>query len=98
MNPTLQHTVIARHLDRHYGHLPCWPFSSIEAIVEELQSVGLAIKRGEYLVVCFQHTSEPFCKITQLQDLCVFYKDSVVISYAELERAFHEQYTDWVEL
>ena len=98
MKPTCQHRFIAQHLQNTFGHLRNWPFSSVAEIEKELCRKNLSLAVGDYLVVSLDRDSFCFGKTSTLQGLTDFPADSFVIPYHELERAFYEQYTDYVEL
>ena len=98
MKSTCQHRFIAQQLENTFGHLRNWPFSSVAEIEKDLCRKNLSLAVGEYLVVSFDHNE--FCcgKTSTLQGLTDFPADCFVIPYHELERAFYEQYADYVEL
>lgn len=98
MKPTLQHLFIAQHLQEKYGHRESWPFSSSAKIEEELCGAGLSLTAGDYLVVGSDRSGARCGKVRSLEDLTTFPSDSLIIPYHELERAFYEQYAEYVEL
>jgi hypothetical protein len=53
---------------------------------------------GDYLVVGMDRNGVRCGKASDLQGLAAFSADSLVVPYHELERAFHEKHTDYVEL
>ncbi len=98
MKPSYQHRFIGQHLQSKYGHLRHWPFSSALQVETELGRADLSLCVGDFLVIDFGRNGV-FCgKVAGLQGLVAFSSDSLVISYHELERAFHEQHADWIEL
>ena len=98
MKSTCQHRFIAQQLENTFGHLRNWPFSSVAEIEKELCRKNLSLAVGEYFFVSLDRDSFCFGKTSTLQGLTDFPADSFVIPYHELERAFYEQYTDYVEL
>jgi hypothetical protein len=98
MRSTYQHKMIAQHLQSTYGQLRHWPFSGSFEIEEELCRRNLSLTAGDYLVVDIDRTGISFGKVGDLQGLAAFPSNAFVISYHELERAFHEQHTHWVEV
>jgi hypothetical protein len=98
MKSTYQHRFIARHLQNKFGHLHDWPFCSDDEIEEELCRESLSLAVGDYLVVGMDRNGVRCGKASDLQGLAAFSADSLVIPYHELERAFHEKHTDYVEL
>lgn len=98
MEATYQHTTIANHLQATLGHRKDWPFQSASEIAEHLRREKLRLSQGDYLVVSLAGDGERIGKVTNLEGLARFPSSSLVISYHELERGFHEQHTDWVEL
>lgn len=98
MKSTYQHRIIARHLQNKFGHLNDWPFCSAAEIEEELCRKSLSLAVGDYLVVSMGRSGVRCEKAADLHGLAAFPSDSLVIPYHELERAFHEQYADYVEL
>lgn len=97
MRSTYQHKIVAQHLQSTYGHLRNWPFSSAFEIEEELCRRNLSLTAGDYLVVGMDRTGTRCGKVGDLQEASAFPSNALVISYPELERAFHEQHTHWVE-
>lgn len=98
MKATCQQRFIAQHLQNTFGHIPTWPFCSAAEIEDELCSENLSLAPGEYLVVSMGRNGVRCGKAGTLHGLAVFPSDSLVIPFHELERAFHEQYADYVEL
>jgi len=98
MKPTLQHLFIAQHLQDKYGHHESWPFSSAAEIEAELCGARLVLAGGDYLVVGSDHNGVRCDKARSLEDLTTFPSDSLIIPYHELERAFYDQYAEYVEL
>ena len=98
MKATCQHRFIAQHLQNTFGHIPSWPFSSANEIEEELCRRNLCLAVGDYLVVGMDRNGVRCGKASDLQGLAAFPSDSLVIPFHELERAFHEQYAEYVEL
>ncbi len=98
MKPTYQHTIIANHLQATCGQRKDWPFRSALEIEEKLCREQLSLYQGEYLVVSLCGDGGCIGKVADLEGLARFPSTSLVISYHQLERAFHEQHTDWVEL
>ena len=98
MRPTYQHKFVANHLQGTYGNMENWPFSSESKIEEELCKKEIAISPGEYLVVSMGRNGVRCGKVSTLHGLAAFPSDSLIIPFHELERAFHEQYADYVEL
>lgn len=98
MKATFQHRSIARHLQNKFGHLHNWPFHSDGEIEDELCRVGVTLEDGDYLVVSMGRSGVLCGKARALHGLAAFPSDSLVIPYHELERAFHEEYADYVEL
>jgi hypothetical protein len=98
MTSTYQHKIIAQHLQSTYGHIKGWPFCSAFEIERELCRRNLSLNAGDYLVVGMDRNGIHCGKVGDLQGLSAFPSNTLVISYHELERAFHEQHTHWVEL
>jgi len=98
MVATCQHRFIAQHLQNIFGRIPSWPFCSAAEIEDELCRESLSLAVGDYLVVGMERDGVRCAKASTLQGLAGFPSDSLVIPYHELERAFHEQYADYVEL
>ena len=98
MRATYQQKIIANHLQRTLGHLPSWPFKSPLEVEDELCRQGLSLTNGEFLVLELGSESVRCGKLDGLSALADFPSNSVVFSYHELERAFYEQHTDWIEL
>lgn len=98
MKSTLQQRLIAQHIQDKYGHRESWPFSSAAEIEEELFAARLVLAGGDYLVVGSDHNGVRCGKVRSLEDLTTFPSDSLIIPYHELERAFYEQYAEYVEL
>lgn len=98
MNPTLQQRFISGHIQDKYGHIEMWPFISSVEIERELCSADLFLTSGDYLVVSTDCNGARCRKVRSLEELTTFPSDSLIIPYHELERAFHEQYADYVEL
>jgi hypothetical protein len=97
MQPTYQHSTIANHLQATFGHRKDWPFQSAPHIADQLCGSGLSLRQGEYLVVSLAGDGERIGKVANLEEVARFPSTSLVISYSQLERAFHEQHTEWVE-
>jgi len=98
MKSTLQQSFIAKYLQDKYGHRESWPFSSAAEIEEELCGAGLHFTGGDYLVVGSDHNGVRCDKARSLEDLTTLPSDSLIIPYHELERAFYEQYAEYVEV
>jgi hypothetical protein len=98
MKPTCQHRFIAQHVQNTFGHIATWPFCSAAEIEEELCRKNLSLAVGDYLVVGMDRNGVRCGKVSNLNGLAAFSADSWVIPHHELERAFHEQYADYVEL
>jgi hypothetical protein len=98
MKATCQHRIIAQHLQNTFGHLRSWPFCSYGEIEDELCRESLSLAVGDYLVVSTASDGGCCGKASTLHELAAFPSDSLVIPFHELERAFHEQYADYVEL
>jgi len=98
MKTTCQHRIIAQHLQNTFGHLRNWPFCSAAEIEDELCRENLSLAVGDFLVVGMDRNGVRCGKASTLQGLAAFPSDSLVIPFHELERAFHEQYADYVEL
>ena len=98
MRATCQHRFIAQHLQNTFGHISTWPFCSAAEIEEELCRENLSLALGDYLVVSTGRNGVCCGKVSTLHGLAAFPSDSLVIPFHELERAFHEQYADYVEL
>ena len=98
MNTSYQHRFIGQHLQNKYGHLRHWPFSSASQVEIELCRACLSLSVGDFLVIEVGRNGVRFGKVADLEGLAAFSRDSLVISYHELERAFYEQHADWVEL
>lgn len=98
METTYQHMTIANHLQATLGHRKDWPFQSASEITEHLCRKRLCLSQGDYLVVSLAGDGGHIGKVTNLEELAGFPSTSLVISYHQLERGFHEQHIDWVEL
>ena len=98
MKATCQHRIIAQHLQNTFGHLRNWPFCSAAEIEDELCIEDLSLAVGDFLVVGMDRNGVRCGKASALHGLAAFPADSLVIPFHELERAFHEQYADYVEL
>jgi hypothetical protein len=98
MRVTYQHKVIARHLHDAYGRISGWPFVSPQEIEEELSRQEVHLVVGDYLVIDTGEGAIGFGKAAGLQDLSAHGKQALIIPYSELERAFHGQHAEWVEL
>jgi hypothetical protein len=98
MKATCQHRFIAQHLQNTFGRISDWPFCSAAEIEEELCRRNLALAVGDYFVVSMGRDGVRCGKVSTLEGLSAFPSDSLVIPFHELERAFHEQYADYVEL
>ena len=98
MIATCQHRFIAQHLQNTFGHISTWPFCSAAEIEEELYTKNLSLALGDYLVVSMGRNGVHCGKASTLHGLAAFPCDSLVIPLHELERAFHEQYANYVEL
>lgn len=97
MKSSYQHRVIAQHLKNKFGHLHDWPFCSADEIEDELCRKNLSLAVGDYLVFSMGCNGVHCGKASDLQGLAEFSADSLVIPYHELERAFHEQHSGFVE-
>ena len=97
MSATYQHKSIGHYLQSTYSHLRNWPFRSAEHISDELCKRDVSLADGEYLVIGLNHDGFRCGAINSLTGVADFPADSLVISYAELERAFYEQHTEWLE-
>jgi len=98
MKTTYQHKFIAQHLKSSYGHLEGWPSCTVSEIEAELCRHGLSLTAGNYLVVHFACSGVHCETISDFAGLAAFPSNSLVIPFHDLERAFHEQYADYVEL
>lgn len=98
MKLTCQQRFIAQHIQKSFGHISNWPFCSTAEIEDELCGKGVSLASGDYLVVSMGRNGVRCGKVSTLEGLAAFPSDSFVIPYHELERAFHEQYADYVEL
>lgn len=98
MKATCQHRFIAQHLQNTFGHILTWPFCTAGDIEEELCSKKLSLAVGDYFVVSMGRNGVRCGKASTLEGLAAFPSDSLVIPFHELERAFHEQYAEYVEL
>lgn len=98
MRVTYQHKVIASHLHEAYGHISGWQFLSPHEIEEELGRKEVHLVVGDYLVIDTEGGAIGFGKAAGLQDLASHGKQALIIPYSELERAFHDQHAEWVEL
>ena len=98
MKSTYQHRIVARHLQNKFGHLHDWPFRSATELEGELCKKSLSLTVGDYLMVSMGRSGIRCGKANDLHGLAAFPSESLVIPYHELERAFHEQYADHVEL
>ena len=98
MKATCQHRIIAQHLKNKFGHLHDWPFCSASEVEEELCRKNLSLAVGDYFVVSMGRNGVRCGKVSNLEGLAAFPSDSLVIPYHELERVFHEQYADYVEI
>ena len=97
MRPSYQHTIIADYLQRSFGRHKDWPFHSASEIADTLCRESMCLSPGEYLVVGLAGDGGSIGKVADFEGLAGFPSTSLVISYHQLERAFHEQHTDWVE-
>lgn len=98
MKATYQHRMIAQHLQNTFGHFLSWPFCSVSEIEEELCRSRLSLAVGDYLVVSIGRNGVRCGTASGFHGLAAFPAESFVIPYHELERAFHDQYADYVEL
>jgi hypothetical protein len=98
MRPNYQHKIIAEHLQNTYGQRMNWPFCSAIEIEEELRKVKLSLSPGDYLVIGLSEDSGRLGKVSDIQGLADFPRTSLIISYHEIERAFHDKHAEWVEL
>ena len=98
MRVTYQHKIVAQHLHITFGNRHEWPFGSASEIEDELCKEKLSLSPGEYLVVALSEDSGRLGKVSDIQGLADFPRTSLIISYYEIERAFHDKYTAWVEL
>ena len=98
MTTSYQHKIIADHLQGTWGQSKKWPFRSALEIEKELCRGDLSLFPGEYLVVALSDSGGWIGKVTGLDGMARFPSTSLVIPFHQLERAFHEQHTDWVEL
>lgn len=98
MKPSYQHRIVAQHLQSKCRHLADWPYRSPAEVESDLCGESLSLSAGDYLVVSQSSGNARFGKVSDLQGLAAFPADCVVIPYHELERAFHEQYSDFAEL
>lgn len=97
MKATCQHRFIAQHLQNSFGNILSWPFCSATEIEEELSAKNLSLAVGDYFVVSMGRDGVRCGKASSLEGLAAFPSDSLVIPFHELERAFHEQYAEYVE-
>ena len=97
MRPTYQHTIIANHLQATCGRRRDWPFRSASEIEEKLCREQLSLSQGEFLVVSLCDDGGCIRKVAGLEGMAGFPSTSLVVPFHQLERAFHEQHTDWVE-
>lgn len=98
MKATCQHRFIAQHLQNTFGRIPTWPLCSAAEIEDELCRKNLSLAVGDYLVVSRGRSGVRCGKVSTLEGLATVPSDSLVIPYHELERAFHENHADYVEL
>ncbi len=98
MRITYQHKVIASHLHEAYGHISGWPFMSSHEIEKELSGKEIHLNVGDYLVIDTEGGAIGFGKAVGIQDLSAHGKQALIIPYSQLERAFHDQHAEWVEL
>jgi hypothetical protein len=98
MTPTYQQKIIATHLQSTCGQRKNWPFASASEIEDELCKGRLSLSPGEYLVVALSDDGGRLGKVSDIQGLAHFPRTSLIISYHEIERAFHDIYAEWVEL
>ena len=98
MRVTYQHKIVAQHLHITFGHRHEWPFGSAAEIEDELCKGKLSLSPGEYLVVALSEDGGRLGKVSDIQGLADFPRTSLIISYHEIERAFHDKHTVWVEL
>jgi hypothetical protein len=98
MNSSFQQRFIAQHLQDTFGHHGNWPFCSAAEIEGSLVTADLRLAVGDYLVVSMDRNGARCRKMSTLEDLATTPSDSLVIPYHKLERAFHEQYAEYVEL
>ena len=98
MKATCQHRFIAQHLQNTFGQISTWPLCSAKEIEEELCRKNLSLSVGDYFVVSMGRDGVCCGKVSTLEGLADFPSDSLVIPYHELERAFNEKHTHYVEL
>jgi hypothetical protein len=70
----------------------------VAEIEAELCRQQVDLDDGDYLVVAISQSGTRLGKVRELKGAAEFPSNSLVISYHELERAFHEQHADYVEL
>ena len=97
MKPTYQHKSIGQYLQTTYSQVRNWPFHSAEHLADELCSRDVALVAGQFLVIGMDQDGIHCGAIDSLAGLTDFPADSMVSSYAELERAFYEQHQEWIE-
>jgi len=98
MRASYQHKVIGQYLHSRFGHLREWPFSSSSDLERELCRRSISLAAGDFLVVGLDRDGIRCGTVAGLQGLAAFSRDSLVVSYYELERAFYEQHSDWGEV
>lgn len=97
MKASYQHRFIGQHLQSKYGHIRRWPFSCASQVETALCRTGLSLSAGDFLVIDLDRNGVCCGKVSDLKGMAAFSRDSLVVSYHELERAFYEQHTDWDE-
>jgi GTPase SAR1 family protein len=98
MKTTYQQRFISQYLQKTYcvgGH---WPFSSWREIEEELSIEGAKLSSGDILVVDCDESQARISIVSSLAELASVGSNAVLITYDEIERAFNEEHTEWVEL
>jgi hypothetical protein len=98
MHTTYQHRVVAQYLQNTFGRLNNSPFSSSTSIEEDLCRQRLVLRAGDYLVVAIDRNRVRYGKVNGLSELAAFPSHSIVIPFHELERAFYEHHTEYIEL
>jgi hypothetical protein len=98
MRPNYQHTIIANYLQSTYGQRMNWPFCSATEIEEELRRAKVSLSPGEYLVVALSDDGGVLGQVSDIRELTNFPRTSLIIPYHKIERTFHEQHAEWIEL
>jgi hypothetical protein len=70
----------------------------VNEIEAELCKQKVDLDHGDYLVVGLGLNGTRLGRVKDLKGAAEFPSNSLVISYHELERVFHEQHADYVEL